>query len=413
MKLLNTMLTRIVKVGTIEIEDAAGVMHTHAASPAPYVHVKLHDPALYTSLFLKPEMAAGEAYMDGTLTIEKGTLRDFVTFFALNRGVGPKTRGFKTVRRLAKKAFSFFQRNTLIRSRQNVAHHYDLSNELYGLFLDTGMNYSCAYFRSPEDTLETAQENKLRHIASKLQLKPGQKVLDIGSGWGSMAIYLAQHFDVEVLGVTLSVEQHRLAEQRATELGLSKKVRFELRDYREVDGKFDRIVSVGMFEHVGTKHYQEYFGNISKLLTNDGVALVHSIGRRSGPGMAAAWLNKYIFPGGYSPALSEAFTAIEKSGLWVTDTEIWRLHYAHTLSHWSERFARNRPRAAEMLGERFCRMWEFYLITSEISFVHFKHMVFQIQLTKSLGALPLQRDYMFETEVQLIIEEEDLLRKLH
>jgi cyclopropane-fatty-acyl-phospholipid synthase len=412
MKLLNTMLARIVKVGTIEIEDASGTMHSHVATALPYVKVKLHDPALYTSLFLKPEMAAGEAYMDGTLTIERGTLRDFVTFFALNRGVGPKTKGIKILGRLFKKARALVKKNTLQRSRQNVAHHYDLSNDLYALFLDRGMNYSCAYFRSPDDTLEIAQQNKLRHIASKLRLKPGQTVLDIGCGWGGMAIYLAQHFDVQVLGVTLSVEQHRLAEQRAQEQGVANKVRFELRDYREVQGKFDRIVSIGMFEHVGTKFYPEYFGNISKLLTDDGVALVHSIGRRSGPGTAAAWLNKYIFPGGYSPALSETFAAIEKSGLWVTDTEIWRLHYAQTLSEWSKRFEAHREKAAAMLGERFCRMWEFYLVTSEVSFQHFKHMVFQIQLTRSLGALPLQRDYMFETEERLIADE-NLFRKLH
>jgi cyclopropane-fatty-acyl-phospholipid synthase len=405
MKFLNAMLDRIVKVGTIEIVDASGTVHSHKATDLPYVKVKLHNPTLYKTLFLKPEMAAGEAYMDGTLTIEKGTLRDFITFFALNRGVGPKTKGLKILGRLLKKARTVLKKNTLQRSRQNVAHHYDLSNDLYALFLDSGMNYSCAYFRSPDDTLEIAQQNKLRHIAAKLRLEPGQTVLDIGCGWGGMAIYLAQNFDVQVLGVTLSVEQHRLAEERVKKLGVANKVRFELRDYRQVQGKFDRIVSIGMFEHVGTKFYSDYFGNISKLLTDDGVALIHSIGRRSGPGTAAAWLNKYIFPGGYSPALSETFAAIEKSGLWVTDTEIWRLHYAHTLSEWSKRFEANRDKAAAMLGERFCRMWEFYLVTSEVSFRHFKQMVFQIQLTKSLEAAPLQRDYMFETEQKLIAEE--------
>jgi cyclopropane-fatty-acyl-phospholipid synthase len=282
-----------------------------------------------------------------------------------------------------------------------VAHHYDLSNELYSLFLDSGMNYSCAYFRAPGDTLEEAQKNKLRHIAAKLHLKPGQKVLDIGCGWGDMSLYMARHFDVEVTGVTLSVEQHRLAQERAESAGLSHKVRFELRDYRDVEGNFDRIVSIGMFEHVGISYFPQYFGKIQSLLADDGVALVHAIGRKGGPGLTGAWLRKYIFPGGYSPALSETFAAIEASGLWVTDTEIWRLHYAETLLAWFNRFQANRDKAAALLGERFCRMWEFYLISSELSFRHFKHMVFQIQLAKSVDTLPLTRDYMGEVERKL------------
>ena len=405
MKLLNTMLTNIIRTGTLEVVDAEGTVHRYAGTPEPFVRVKLHDPSLYSSLVWNPDLKAGEAYMDGTLTIEQGTLRDFLTLFAINRGVSRKLPIQRPLRRMAKRLKSLWQRNTLVQSQRNVAHHYDLSNELYGLFLDSGMNYSCAYFRSPMDTLEEAQQNKLRHIASKLDLKPGQRVLDIGCGWGGMAIYLAQNFDVHVTGVTLSKEQLALAQQRAEQLGLADKISFQFKDYRDVAGTFDRIVSIGMFEHVGISYFQQYFGKIQSLLAPDGVALVHAIGRKGGPGTTGKWLRKYIFPGGYSPALSETFAAIESSGLWVTDTEIWRLHYAETLRAWYDRFEANRDKAEALLGETFCRMWEFYLITSELSFRYFKHMVFQIQLAKTVDTLPLQRDYMVDIERELIAAE--------
>lgn len=402
MKLLNTMLTKIIRTGTLEVVDAEGNVHRYGATAEPFARVKLHDPALYRSLVWNPDLKAGEAYMDGTLTIEQGSLRDFLTLFAVNRGVSRKLPIQKPLRRMAKRLKSLWQRNTLVQSQRNVAHHYDLSNELYGLFLDSGMNYSCAYFRSPADTLEEAQQNKLRHIAAKLDLKPGQRVLDIGCGWGGMAIYLAQNFDVHVTGVTLSKEQLALAQQRAEQLGLAHKISFQFKDYRDVTGSFDRIVSIGMFEHVGISYFQQYFGKIQSLLTPGGVALVHAIGRKGGPGTTGKWLRKYIFPGGYSPALSETFAAIESSGLWVTDTEIWRLHYAETLRAWYDRFEANRGKAEALLGEKFCRMWEFYLITSELSFRYFKHMVFQIQLARAVDSLPLQRDYMVDTERALI-----------
>ena len=405
MKLLNTMLTKIIRTGTLEVVDADGVVHRYGATAEPFARVRLHDPALYNSLVWNPDLKAGEAYMDGTLTIEQGTLRDFLTLFAINRGVSRKLPIQKPLRRMAKRLKSLWQRNTLVQSQRNVAHHYDLSNELYSLFLDSGMNYSCAYFRSPADTLEQAQQNKLRHIAAKLDLKPGQRVLDIGCGWGGMAIYLAQHFDVHVTGVTLLKEQLALAQQRAEQLGLADKISFEFKDYRDVAGSFDRIVSIGMFEHVGISYFQQYFGKIQSLLAPGGVALVHAIGRKGGPGTTGKWLRKYIFPGGYSPALSETFAAIESSGLWVTDTEIWRLHYAETLRAWYDRFEANRGKAEALLGEKFCRMWEFYLITSELSFRYFKHMVFQIQLAKAVDTLPLQRDYMVDAERALITSE--------
>jgi cyclopropane-fatty-acyl-phospholipid synthase len=402
LKLLNAMLSRIVRTGTLEVEDAGGKLHRYGGTAGPFARIKLHDASLHTSLVWDPDLKAGEAYMDGTLTIEQGSLRDFLMIFAVNRGVSRKLPIQKPLRRLSKRMKALFQRNTLVQSRRNVAHHYDLSNDLYRLFLDEGMNYSCAYFRSPADTLEDAQQNKLRHIAAKLNLKPGNRVLDIGCGWGGMAIYLAQHFDVHVTGVTLSVEQLRLAEERARALGLSDRVTFELTDFRNVTGKFDRITSIGMLEHVGISYLPQYFSKVNSLLADDGVALIHAIGRKGGPGATGKWLRKYIFPGGYSPALSETFAAIESAGLWVTDTEIWRLHYAQTLFHWHERFEANREKAAALLGERFCRMWEFYLLTSELSFRHFKHMVFQVQLTKSVDSLPLQRDYMAEAEQALM-----------
>ena len=407
MKLLNAMLTRIIRTGTLEVVDADGNLHRYGGTPGPFARVRLHDPALDRALVWSPDLKAGEAYMDGTLTIEQGSLRDFLTLFAINRGVSRKLPIQKPLRRMAKRMKSLWQRNTLVQSQRNVAHHYDLSNELYSLFLDSGMNYSCAYFRSPSDTIEEAQQNKLRHIAAKLDLQPGQRVLDIGCGWGGMAIYLAQNFDVHVTGVTLSKEQLALAQQRADELGLAHKISFEFKDYRDVTGTFDRIVSIGMFEHVGISYFQQYFGKIQSLLAPDGVALVHAIGRKGGPGTTGQWLRKYIFPGGYSPALSETFAAIESSGLWVTDTEIWRLHYAETLRAWYDRFEANRGKAEALLGEKFCRMWEFYLITSELSFRYFKHMVFQIQLAKTVDTLPLQRDYMVDAERALIAAEKD------
>ena len=406
MEIVNAMLGRFVRIGSLTIVDAAGRAHVlKGDQPGPEVTLKLHDPKLHHQLFLNPELKTGEAYMDGTLTIERGTLRDLLTIYALNRKNLRSTPVQKNLRAWTKRMKRFLPQNDAARSKKNVEAHYDLSNEMYRLFLDEGLNYSCGYFRTAEDTLEEAQVNKLRHIAAKLDLKPGQRILDIGSGWGSMAIYLAEACDVEVLGVTLSTEQHALATQRAAERGLTDRVKFELRDYRDVTGPFDRIVSVGMFEHVGLKNIPDFFAKVRSLLTDDGVALLHSIGRKGGPGSTGAWVRKYIFPGGYAPALSETMPAIEASKLWVTDVEIWRLHYAQTCLAWGGRFAANRDKAAALLGERFCRMWEFYLLISEFSFRYGKHMVFQIQLAKTVETLPLVRDYMGEAEARLMAGE--------
>ena len=402
MEIVNVMLGRFVRMGSLTIVDASNRSHVlKGDQPGPEVVVKLHDPKLHHQLLLNPEMKTGEAYMDGTLTIEQGTIRDLLTLYALNRQHLRASPVQKNMRAWTKRAKAWLPKNDASRSRKNVEAHYDLSNDMYRLFLDEGMNYSCAYYARPDMTLDEAQVAKLRHIASKLDLKPGQRVLDIGSGWGSMAIYLAENCGVEVLGVTLSTEQHALATQRAAERGLSDRVKFELRDYRSVEGPFDRIVSVGMFEHVGLKNIPEFFQKVKSLLTPGGVALLHSIGRKGGPGSTGAWVRKYIFPGGYAPALSETLPAIEQAKLWVTDIEIWRMHYAETCLAWGGRFAANRDKAAAMLGERFCRMWEFYLLISEFSFRYGKHMVFQIQMTREVDALPLARDYMGETEKQL------------
>jgi cyclopropane-fatty-acyl-phospholipid synthase len=300
---------------------------------------------------------------------------------------------------LMHRAFRRWQQyNPIPRAHRNVAHHYDLSGTLYDLFLDADRQYSCAYFPTPGIPIEAAQANKKRHIASKLLLKPGQKVLDIGSGWGGLALYLARECDVEVTGLTLSSEQLKVAQHRAAAAGLAERVRFELCDYRVHQGSYDRIVSVGMFEHVGVPHYRDFFATVKRLLTPDGVALLHSIGRMDGPYVTNPWMRKYIFPGGYSPALSEVVPVVEQAKVWITDIEILRLHYAETLKAWRQRFNANRERIRALYDERFCRMWEFYLAASEVAFRQQGHIVFQMQLSKSIDAVPLTRDYMFDWE---------------
>jgi cyclopropane-fatty-acyl-phospholipid synthase len=290
------------------------------------------------------------------------------------------------------------QYNPVSRARRNAAHHYDLSDQLYDLFLDQDRQYSCAYFSDRSDSLDTAQLNKKRHIAAKLLIRPGQSVLDIGSGWGGLALYLASECGADVTGLTLSVEQHRVAVRRAAAAGLSDRVRFYLRDYREELGRYDRIVSVGMFEHVGINHYNAFFTRLKSLLAPDGVALLHSIGRMDGPGSTHPWIRKYIFPGGYFPALSEVLPVVEQSRLWVTDVEILRLHYAETLKSWRHRFERNRERLPAIYDERFCRMWEMYLVGSEVAFRRGGCMVFQMQLAKAVDSVPIRRDYMLDWE---------------
>jgi cyclopropane-fatty-acyl-phospholipid synthase len=409
---LSSMLKSFIRVGSLTVEDAEGKTHVFAGVPttptgeaAPKVTMKLTDPKLYKALFFNPELHAGEAYMDGRMSFPGSSLRDFLTLFSINRRA-LKTHPMQKVFQRGSRALKGFQQyNPVGKAQQNVAHHYDIGNGLYEIFLDKGMFYSCAYFRDDNDTLEAAQINKCRLIASKLGLKPGMKVLDIGSGWGGLAMYLAKIADVEVLGVTLSKEQLALAETRAKDAGLDKRVRFELKDYRHLTQKFDRIVSVGMFEHVGVAHYDEFFAKVNELLTDDGVMVLHSIGKMSPPGTASPWLRKYIFPGAYSPALSEVFPATERNQLWVTDCEFLRLHYAKTLKHWHERFDANRAKIAQMYDERFCRMFEFYLISAEMMFRTGAQEVFHMQLSKTRDASPIVRDYIVDEQRRMIEKE--------
>ncbi len=400
---LSHLLRSFVRIGRLKITDADGKTHIFEGAPGPFVAARINDRALYTRLFLKPDLAAGEAYMDGGIEFEDGsTIHDFLALFAANRTSLTSYPLQKTLRAVRHGLRRFQQMNPVGKAEKNVAHHYDIGNDFYRLFLDDDLQYSCAYFIHDDDTLEQAQQNKIRLVAAKLLLKPGQRVLDIGSGWGGLAMYLARVADVHVTGVTLSKEQLALATERANAAGLADRVRFELRDYRDVTEKFDRIVSVGMFEHVGVPHYGEFFEKMKALLTDDGVMLLHSIGHMSPPGATSAWFRKYIFPGGYAPALSEVFTATENARLWVTDVEILRLHYAKTLREWARRFAANRDKAKAMYDERFCRMWEFYLASAEMMFASSSQQVFQMQLTKRVDAAPIVRDYMVDGQRELL-----------
>jgi len=397
---LSHMLKSFVRVGTLKVIDAEGQTHVFAGAPGPQATMRLTDASLYRKLFFNPELHAGEAYMDGRLSFEGSTLRDFLTLFSMNRLALGSYPLQKVLRRVSRGLKRFQQANPVGRAQQNVAHHYDIGNDFYKLFLDRGMQYSCAYFLDDTETLEDAQQNKLRLIAAKLNLKPGLKILDIGSGWGDLALYLARVADVDVTGVTLSKEQCALANEKAAKLGLASRVRFKLIDYRKVEETFDRLVSVGMFEHVGVHHYGEFFAKINALMSPDGVMLLHSIGHMSPPGTASPWLRKYIFPGAYSPALSEVFSAVEQASLWVTDLEFLRLHYAKTLAHWDQRFQANRAMVAKMYDERFCRMWEFYLISAEMMFRTGSQLVFHMQLAKKRDAAPIVRDYITDLQRQ-------------
>ncbi len=396
--ILPFLFRRLVKTGRLTIIDARGCRHDFGEAPGPHVVVRLHDAALPRRLAISRQVALGEAFMDGRLTIEQGSLYDFLSLLTAHTGAFESFAGTGLTRALALVARRLQQFNPVARARKNVAHHYDLSEDLYRLFLDADMQYSCAYFRRETDTLEAAQLQKKQHITAKLRLGPEHRVLDIGSGWGGLGLFLAERFGADVTGITLSSEQLRVATERAGKARLTDRLRFEARDYREQGGQFDRIVSVGMFEHVGVNHFRTFFASVHRLLADDGVALLHTIGRVDGPGVTDPWMRKYIFPGGYIPALSEIAGAVEKEGLWITDVEVLRMHYAATLRQWRERFLANRERALQLYDERFCRMWEFYLAGSEVAFRHLGLVVFQVQLTKRPDAVPLIRDYMVDDE---------------
>jgi len=398
--LAGVLFNVLMKRGTLKIIDAHGKLHEFAGAPGATVTIRLHDKALHNRFFWNPRMAVGEAYMDGSLTIEEGaSIYDFVDLVGENLHLLDTNTVIKIRNWLIKFVRPFQQHNPIGRAQKNVAHHYDLSTELYDLFLDSDRQYSCAYFESPNHTLEQAQHAKKRHLASKLLLEsPDLKVLDIGSGWGGLAIYLHNETGVDVTGVTLSTEQQRYAEERTKKLGIEDKVRIQLRDYRDDTNRYDRIVSVGMFEHVGIKHYREFFKKVESLLTEDGVAVIHTIARWDGPSATNPWLRKYIFPGGYCPSLSEVFTVLEETGLKVLDMEVLRQHYAETLKHWARNFQANRDKVKAIYDERFCRMWEFYLAGSEVAFRRQDHMVAQFQLGRRPDAAPLTRDYMVDWE---------------
>ncbi len=396
--LLARLFERIVTKGRLRVVDAAGALHDFAGAPGPSAAIRLNDPALHRKLVVRPRLYLPEAFVDGTLTIEEGSLYDLIELLQLNLEAMPEG----VLSRLLNGSYTLLRRihqyNSRTRARQNVAHHYDLSDHLYELFLDRDRQYSCAYFPGEDDDLEQAQLDKKRHIAAKLMIEPGQKLLDIGSGWGGLALYLAAASGADVTGLTLSAEQYKVATRRAVAAGLSDRVRFYIRDYREETGQYDRIVSVGMFEHVGVNHYAAFFAKVKSLLTADGVALLHSIGRMDGPGTTSPWFRKYIFPGGYAPALSEVVPIVEQQRLWITDIEILRLHYARTLRAWRRRFEQNRDRIKAIYDERFCRMWEMYLVGAEIAFRRGGMLVFQMQLAKTIDAVPVIRDYMFDWE---------------
>lgn len=401
-RILDRVLRHLIRQGELSVTFPDGEVQRYGdAGRGPVVSIALHDPALMRKLVLSPDLGAGEGYMEGQLTIEGDDLHGFLSLAILNvtsQGYPGFLKPLAVLRRILRPVQQF---NPMGRSRTNVQHHYDLSGALYDLFLDEDRQYSCAYFADPDMTLEQAQTAKKHHIAGKLVLRPGMRVLDIGCGWGGMALTLAQEYGVHVVGVTLSTEQHRLATQRAADAGLSDRIEFRLMDYRDVQGPFDRIVSVGMFEHVGAPQYRTYFNAVRALLAPDGVALIHTIGRSQPPGTTSPWITKYIFPGGYAPALSETAAAYEGAGLVATDIEVWRLHYAETLRHWYERFMENVEQARALYDERFCRMWRYYLVASELTFRLNNQVVFQMQLSRQQDAVPLTRDYLYTADTGL------------
>jgi cyclopropane-fatty-acyl-phospholipid synthase len=398
-RLLRYFLDHFLRRGAMTFTTASGAKFTCGDGTGEPVAVRFLTADAERRILLNPELALGEAYMDGTFVVEHGSIADALAILMDQPEILPRWAKLQWwLRYLVRHAQQFNPRS---RARNNVARHYDLDGRLYSLFLDADKQYSCAYFESPEATLDDAQLAKKRHVAAKLLIGPGDRVLDIGSGWGGLGLYLAEITGATVTGVTLSTEQLQVSNTRATEKNLTRAVKFQLEDYRDVKGPFDRIVSVGMFEHVGVDFYESYFRHCAELLTDDGVMVLHSIGRSDGPDATNPWIAKYIFPGGYIPALSEVIPVIESAGLLVCDIEILRLHYAETLKAWRERFMARRQEAVRLYDERFARMWEFYLAGSEMSFRKQNLMNFQIQITKRQGVVPMTRDYIAREEAKL------------
>ena len=393
--ILDNLLNRLVQEGTLHMTFPDG-HERHYGAGQPEVRMTIKDPTLPARLVRNAELALGEGYMNGGIEVEDDDLHAMFALFMTNLRKGNSHWALRMSEGFYKAVRRVLQYNPVGKAQANVAHHYDLSGELYDLFLDDDLQYSCAYYRSPDDTLEAAQAQKKAHIARKLLLKPGMRVLDVGCGWGGLGLTLARDYGVEVVGVTLSREQHKIANERARAEGLADKVEFRLQDYREVDDTFDRIVSVGMFEHVGVPQYREFFRHVREKLTDDGVALIHTIGRSEPPGATSPWTVKYIFPGGYIPAMSETLSALEKERLVTDDIEVWRLHYAMTLRAWHDRFAAQRDAAIALYDERFYRMWRYWLVSSEMAFRSGRLVVFHFQLSRDQAAVPLTRDYLYD-----------------
>ncbi len=408
--LLKPMLRRAIREGSVTLIHADGDISSFGDGTGTPITLHLKDRRASWALLLDPELKLGELYMDGRLELEHGTIYDFLETTLQNLRNRPYPLASRILYRLRTWVRRLHQLNRGSRSRRNVAHHYDLSARLYDLFLDPDRQYSCAYFEHPYQSLEEAQIAKKRHITAKLAVEPGHRVLDIGCGWGGLGLYLAGIAGADVVGITLSTEQHAIAAERARTSGLQNRAEFRIEDYRETEGRFDRIVSVGMFEHVGVGYYNTFFQHCARLLDDNGVMLLHTIGRTTGPGATNPWIAKYIFPGGYIPDLEEMVPAIEGAGLMITDVEVLRLHYANTLRAWRERFMARAAEAEALYDARFVRMWEFYLASCEASFRCGDDVVYQIQITRQVDTLPITRDYINEREKRLLERERAPLR---
>ena len=394
-RFLQKLFARKIKKGRLEITDDAGATHRFGDGGGTLVRVQFTSASAQRGVLLDPEMQLGEEYMNGGYDIEVGTVADFLTLLLVNFGNRRRTWWTSALAAARSSIRGLAENNNHWRARDNIRRHYDLDGRLYSLFLDADWQYSCAYFEDGVTNLDEAQAAKKRHIAAKLALRAGQRVLDIGSGWGGLGIYLAETFKVDVTGVTLSAEQFAISNRHAKERGLSDRVRFLLQDYRTLQERYDRIVSVGMFEHVGLSHYSEFFKQLYALLADDGVAVLHTIAQKNDPGPFNPWMQRYIFPGAYLPTLSELAPVIEKQDFWMTDLENWRLHYAMTLAAWNERFQARRAEVASLYDERFCRMWEFYLQLCEVGFRMSGLCVIQMQFAKQIDAVPITRNYIY------------------
>ena len=393
--MLFSILKKIKFTGTLVIVDSNNVSHKFGNNN-PYVKIRLKSKSIERKLFRNPSLHLGEGYMNSEIIIEEGTIEQFIDIVTSSYDDFIKQNiFFKYYENVSSFLKPFHQVNQLVNSKKNVAHHYDLNEDLYKLFLDKDMQYSCAYFHNPNISLDQAQIDKKNHIINKLKINENMTVLDIGCGWGGMAIEIAKTTGAKVKGITLSENQFATAKKRAQDEGLSEKVDFAIQDYRHENGIYDRIVSVGMFEHVGVKYFKTFLKKSYELLNDSGVFLLHTIGQRGKPTATSPWIRKYIFPGGYIPSLSEILTVCEKQNINITDIEILRLHYAHTLSHWYRNTLNNKDKIVKMFDSRFFRMWEFYLLASKYSFVNMGNVVFQIQIAKNINNLPLTRNYIY------------------